>query len=208
VVDPNNAEIQRDLSISHEKIGNILVRSGNAAGALAEYRQSLNIDTRLSEGDPDNAQAQLDRASSQENIGKLLVSEGDLSGALASQDRARELRERVAAKDEKNVEVRGDLAADYEQLGTTNGLLGKKSGNPQYLRDACRWYERGLEVLRDLQKRGTFDQDDAEQMKDITAEASKCDLAKAPELNLRLLMPAVENEIDRSGHGLAAHPRR
>lgn len=178
VVDPNNAEIQRDLSISHEKIGNILVRSGNATGALAEYRQSLNIDTRLSEGDPDNAQAQLDRASSQENIGKLLVSEGDLSGALASQDRARELRERVAAKDEKNVEVRGDLAADYEQLGTTNGLLGKKSGNPQYQRDACRWYERGLEVLRDLQQRGAFDQDDAEQMKDITAEASKCDVAK------------------------------
>jgi eukaryotic-like serine/threonine-protein kinase len=178
--DPNNAEIQRDLSISHEKIGNILARSGNAAAALAQYRQSLSIDTRLSARDPDNAQAQLDCAASHENIGNLLIKAGDLSGALASEDHARELRERVAAKDDKNVDVRGDLAANYEQLGNVNAMLAKKSDNPEYARDACRWYDRGLEVLRDLQRRDAVDQNDVEEIKNITVEVSKCDAVPKP----------------------------
>lgn len=172
--DPNNAEIRRDLSISHEKIGNILARSGNAAGALAQYRQSLDIDTKLSERDPDNAQAQLDCADSHENIGKLLMKAGDLAGALVSEDHARELRERVAEKDEKNVDVRGDLATNYEELGATSAMLAKKSGNPEDGRNACHWYERGLEVLRELQQRGALDSDGAALMKDMTAEVSKC----------------------------------
>ena len=175
--DPNNAEILRDLSISHEKIGNMLARSGNAAGALAQYRQSLDIDTGLSEHDPDNAQARLDCAASHENIGKLLMKAGDLSGAVSSEDHARELRESVAAKDEKNVEVRSDLAANYEQLGTVNTMLAKKSGSPQYVREACHWYGRGLEVLRELQQRGALDQDDSAEMKSLAVEVSKCEPA-------------------------------
>lgn len=175
--DPNNAEILRDLSISHEKIGNILARSGNAAGALAQYRQSLDIDTALSERDPDNAQAQLDCAASHENIGKLLMKAGDLVGAAASEDHARELRESVAAKDEKNVEVRGDLAANYEQLGAVNAILAKKSGSPQYVREACHWYGRGLDMLRNLEQRGALGQDDADEMKSLAVEVSKCETA-------------------------------
>jgi serine/threonine protein kinase len=175
--DPNNAEIQRDLSISHEKIGNILARSGNSAGALAQYRQSLIIDTALSEHDPDNAQAKLDCAASHENIGKLLMKAGDLTGAAASEDHARELRESVAAKDEKNVDVRSDLAATYEQLGAVNAMLAKKSGSPQYVRESCHWYGRGLDVLRELQQRGALDQDESAGMKSLAVEVSKCDTA-------------------------------
>jgi serine/threonine protein kinase len=174
-VDPNNAEIQRDLSISHEKIGNVLARSGDTAGALAQYRQSLSIDTKLAERDPGSGQAQLDCAASHENIGKMLMAAGDLAGALASEDDARELRERVASKDEKNIEVRDDLATNYQLLGTVSAMLEKKSGNRQYAIEACRWYGRGLEVMRDLEKRGALGKDDVEDMKNIATEVSKCE---------------------------------
>jgi hypothetical protein len=37
----SNARAQRDLSISLEKIGDIKLRAGDAAGALAAYEESL-----------------------------------------------------------------------------------------------------------------------------------------------------------------------
>jgi hypothetical protein len=39
--DKSNARAQRDLSISLEKIGDIKLRAGDAAGALAAYEESL-----------------------------------------------------------------------------------------------------------------------------------------------------------------------
>jgi len=75
------------------------------------------------------------------------------------------------------VEVRGDLASNYEQLATVNAMLAKKSGDPQYVREACHWYERGLETFRDLQQRGALGQDDVEDMKSVAGEVSKCETA-------------------------------
>jgi eukaryotic-like serine/threonine-protein kinase len=178
--DPNNAEVQRDLSLSHVKMGNLLNRSGDTKAALAQYRESLQIDTGLSERDPGNGQAQTDRAGDDEYIGQMLVKLGDLPEALASEDRARELRESVAAKDDKNVEVRGDLAANYQELGTIDGQLAKKTGNVQYERDACQWYQHSVDMMRDLQQRGALGPDDIQNMKTIAAETSKCEAAFKP----------------------------
>ena len=41
--DPGNADWQRDLSVSHDKIGDVLVAQGNLPGALAAYRDGLAI---------------------------------------------------------------------------------------------------------------------------------------------------------------------
>lgn len=41
--DPTNAAWQRDLSVSHEQVGDLLLEGGDTAGALAEYRASLVI---------------------------------------------------------------------------------------------------------------------------------------------------------------------
>ena len=175
--DPNNAEIKRDLSISHEKLGNMFLSSGDRADALAQFRQALAIDTKLSESDPQNAQAQLDRASSHEKIGDLLRQSGDLAGAFLSQDEARKLREEVAQKDEKNTEVRSDLAQTYKQLAEVSVALAGKNRNPQAWRAAQAWYQRALEVLRDLQQRGALSKDDAEEMSRVSGEIAKCEAA-------------------------------
>jgi hypothetical protein len=47
----------------------------------------------------------------------------------------------------------------------------------QYAIEACHWYERGLEVMRDLEKRGALGKDDVEDTKNISAEVSKCETA-------------------------------
>ena len=52
---PCNAGWQRDLSVSQEKVGNVLRDQGDLAGALAAYRESLQARRRLAEADPSNA---------------------------------------------------------------------------------------------------------------------------------------------------------
>ena len=54
--DTANTEWQRDLSVSHDKIGDVLVAQGDRAGALAAYRQSLAIAEALAARDTANTE--------------------------------------------------------------------------------------------------------------------------------------------------------
>jgi len=66
--DPDNAGWQRDLSVSHNKIGDVRVEQGDLSGALESYRASMAIRERLAEADPNNAGWQRDYAV---NLSKL-----------------------------------------------------------------------------------------------------------------------------------------
>ena len=127
------------------------------------------------EADPENAQSRQDCASDHELVGAQLLRQGDLAGALAAEDRARELREWVARKDEKNADVRGDMVANYKQLGDINLRLAKRDGTGSYIRAARAWYQRGIETLHQLQTLGAFDQDAADQLKEMTSGMENCD---------------------------------
>ena len=50
-----NAGWQRDLSVSHNKIGDVQQAQGDLAAALASYQASLAIAERLAKADPGNA---------------------------------------------------------------------------------------------------------------------------------------------------------
>jgi tetratricopeptide (TPR) repeat protein len=58
--DPSNAGWQRDLSVSHDRLGDVLSAQGDLAGALAAYRESLAVSQRLASADPSNAGWQRD----------------------------------------------------------------------------------------------------------------------------------------------------
>jgi hypothetical protein len=50
--DPANTQWQRDLSVSHNKIGDVLLAQGDRPASLAAYRQSLAIREALAGRDP------------------------------------------------------------------------------------------------------------------------------------------------------------
>ena len=58
--DPGNAGSQRDLSVSYDRIGDVLVAQGTLAEALTSFRDSLAIRDRLAKADPGNAGSQRD----------------------------------------------------------------------------------------------------------------------------------------------------
>ena len=64
--DPGNAGWQRDLSVSHNKIGDVQVAQGNLPAALTSYQASLAIRERLAKADPGNAGWQRDLSVSHE----------------------------------------------------------------------------------------------------------------------------------------------
>ena len=69
VADPANTGWQRDLSVSHNKIGDVLVAQGDGAGALAAYRKDLAIAEMLAGRDPANTGWQVDLAVSYSRLG-------------------------------------------------------------------------------------------------------------------------------------------
>ena len=82
--DPGNAGWQRDLSVTHNKIGNVQVAQGDLPAALTSYQASLAIRDRLAKADPGNAGWQRDLSVSHDRIGDVQVEQGDLPAALTS----------------------------------------------------------------------------------------------------------------------------
>jgi tetratricopeptide (TPR) repeat protein len=62
--DPGNAGWQRDLSVSFEKVGEVLEAQGNLPEALKSYRNGRAIFDRLAKSDPGNAGWQRDLSAS------------------------------------------------------------------------------------------------------------------------------------------------
>ena len=67
--DPANTEWQRDLSVSHDRIGNVLVAQGDRVAALAAFRKGLAIRETLAARDPANTGWQVDLAVSSAKLG-------------------------------------------------------------------------------------------------------------------------------------------
>jgi tetratricopeptide (TPR) repeat protein len=69
--DPANTEWQRDLSISHNKLGDVAVAAGDLAAARAAYQAGLDIAARLAAADPANTEWQRDLEGVRQKISGL-----------------------------------------------------------------------------------------------------------------------------------------
>ena len=82
--DRSNSGWQRDLSVSYNSIGDVLVAQGKLDEALKSYRDSLAIIERLAASDRSNTDWQRDLVVSYNSIGDMLVAQGKLDEALKS----------------------------------------------------------------------------------------------------------------------------
>jgi tetratricopeptide (TPR) repeat protein len=114
--DPGNAGWQRDLSVSHERIGGVLVEQGDLAAALKSFAASLAIDERLAAADPGHAGWQRELSVSHNKIGDVLVAQGDLAAALTSFAASHDIFKRLAAADPGHAGWQRDLAFSHWRL--------------------------------------------------------------------------------------------
>jgi tetratricopeptide (TPR) repeat protein len=93
---PESRNRQRDLCVSHIKLGDVQQERGDLAGALKSYRSGHVIAERLARSDPGNSDWQRDLEVSQSRLGDVQRAQGDLAGALKSYSDSLAVAERLA----------------------------------------------------------------------------------------------------------------
>jgi hypothetical protein len=91
--DPGNAGWRRDLSVSHNKIGDVKAAQGDLPGALHAFTAGMDIRMSLAEADPGNAGWRRDLVVSHVKLAGVRSGEGDTAGETA------ELRAALAVLD-------------------------------------------------------------------------------------------------------------
>ena len=115
--DPANDGLQRDLSVSLEKLGALAVAQGDLPRALGYFTQYKNIAERLARSDPANDGWRRDFAVSLEKLGDLAVAQGDLPGALCNLTKARDLAEVLVQSDPARAAWQIHLSVSISKLG-------------------------------------------------------------------------------------------
>ncbi len=124
--DPHNAEWQRDLSVSWNKVGDVRVARGDLEGAREAYEAALAIMQRLAAADPENTEWQRDLSVSWDRLGDLRLARGDLDGAQEAYEARHAIARRLAAADPRNAEWQWDLVVSLSHLAG----LAERRGDP------------------------------------------------------------------------------
>jgi tetratricopeptide (TPR) repeat protein len=146
---PENHQWQRDLSVSHDRIGNVQSAQGNLADALNSYKASLGIAERLAKADPGNAEWQRDLSVSLGQIGDVQRAQGNLADALNSYKASLGIRERLAKADPGNAGWQRDLSVSNERLGDIHMREDRPSEAVAAFERALSAYERLIEQNAD-----------------------------------------------------------
>ena len=93
--DPTDAQAQRDLSISYDKLGNVSLQAGQVTEALTLYQKALEISQKQAAADPTDAQAQSDLVVSFYNLGSTHQKLRDPTKAILWFQRGLEVLERL-----------------------------------------------------------------------------------------------------------------
>jgi predicted negative regulator of RcsB-dependent stress response len=137
---------ERDLSVSHDRIGDVLVAQGDRDGALKAYQAGLAIAEALAGRDPANTEWQRDLSVSHNKIGDVLVAQGDRDGALKAYQAGLAIAETLARRDPANAEWQRDLSVSQIKIGDVLVAQGDRDG-------ALKAYQAGLAIRETLARR-------------------------------------------------------
>ncbi|MEJ2851874.1 CHAT domain-containing protein [Saccharothrix sp. CCNWLW140] len=155
---PDNAEYQRDLSISHDKLGDLAMARGDTGTAEQHYQASLDIAQRLATADPDNAEYQRDLSVSQNKLGDLAMARGDTGTAEQHYQASLAIRERLATADPDNTQYQRDLGVSHNKLGDLEVARGDTGTAEQH-------YQTSLAIAQRL---AAADPDNAQYQRDLS----------------------------------------
>ena len=141
--DPDNIEWQHDLSVSYDRIGQVLVAQGNGPGALAAYQKGLALSEFLAEREPANTQWQRDRWVYYNRIGSLLARQGEGAKALATFRKCFDIAEFMVEGDIANTKWQRDLSVSHNKIGDMLTVLEDRAG-------ALVAYRKGLDIVECL----------------------------------------------------------
>jgi tetratricopeptide (TPR) repeat protein len=114
---PNRDDYQRDLSVSYDRMGNLLRALGQDEQAKTFYEKSLRIRERLAADEPNRADYQRDLSVSYNKLGDLLRALGQGEQAKTFYEKSLRIIERLAADEPNRIDYKHDLGSSYDRLG-------------------------------------------------------------------------------------------
>lgn len=160
---PDDAERQRDLSISSEKLGDIFFSKGEIDDALEYFRKGLEITRGLAEKDEENHQWQRDLAVLLERVGDVRVTQGQFDEALESYRESAAIRSTLASLAPDNESWQRDHSVALERIGDALYFKNKPE-------EALESYRQSLVISEKLAER---DEDNAGRQYDLSVSAIK-----------------------------------
>ncbi len=140
---PGNLDRQHELSVSHDRIGDVLVAQGELAQALDAFQAGMHIRRKLVDQDPGNAGWQRDLSVSQDRIGDVLVAQGELAQALDAFQAGMHIRRKLVDQDPGNAGWQRDLSISHERIGDVLAAQGE-------LAQALDAFQAGMHIRRKL----------------------------------------------------------
>ena len=141
--EPDRADYQRDLSVSYERLGDLLRALGQGETARGYYEKDLAIAERLAGAEPDRADYQRDLSVSYNKLGDLLRALGQGETARGYYEESLAIRERLAGAEPDRADYQRDLSVSYNKLGDLLRALGQGE-------TARGYYEQSLTIRERL----------------------------------------------------------
>jgi tetratricopeptide (TPR) repeat protein len=187
---PFDSDLQRDLSVSCEKIGSVLLAKGKHNEALANFRSSLKIREALVCSNSKSIQWQRDLSVSHNRIGDVLMEQGKHNEAIASFRSSLRIRQTLVCSVSDDTELQRDLSVSHNKIGYALMIQGKKD-------EALVSYHSGLSIAETL---ALSDPSNAEWQRDLVVSYVKisiADIALAPKLLQQAL--DIVRKLDKDG---------
>jgi serine/threonine protein kinase/predicted negative regulator of RcsB-dependent stress response len=140
---PARTDAQRDLSIAHDKLGDLSLRLGDSRAALENYEQARTLRQCLPEADQAAGWAQRDLYVSHNKLGDVYLRLGDAKAARDSYQSALEAAQHLADANETSAQAQRDLSVSHNKLGDAYMELG----DTKAARDG---YQKALELRQRL----------------------------------------------------------
>jgi tetratricopeptide (TPR) repeat protein len=136
--DPGRLDLQRDLSVSYDNLGELQRALGDRDAARRYFESSLALDQRLVEREPGRSDLQRDLATSFERMASV-----DPEQAASALARAVEIRRTLCERNPGDIGTRCELGIALVQLG--------------YAATDTHALTEGHEILRELRDRGELE---------------------------------------------------
>ena len=156
--DPSNTGLQRDLSISYDRLGKVSLQAGQIAEALAYYQKGLEITQKVAVADPTNADAQRGLWISYNQLGDASLPAGQVADSLGYYQKGLEIGQKLAAANPTDFQAQRDLSISYSKLGDV-------SLHAQKFAEALGHFQKMHEII---QQRAAADPMDAEAQRDLS----------------------------------------
>jgi tetratricopeptide (TPR) repeat protein len=143
--EPQRADYQRDLSVSYNRLGDLMRDLGQGEQAREFFEKDLAIAKRLAEAEPQRADYQRDLSVSYDRLGDLMRDLGQGEQAREFFENSLAIRTRLAEAEPQRADYQRDLSVPYERLGDLMRDLGQSE-------QAREFFENSLAIWTKLAK--------------------------------------------------------